>query len=90
MGGGNGQGQGQVQGQGQGQGQGQQQGAPRQESYALAQSQQAQVAAYVPSVTLTRGQLLRKEVVTRTSGVKLGSTTQLWAGTYPDTHLIWH
>ena len=31
-----------------------------------------------PSVTLTRGQLVRKDVVTRTSGVRLGNATQLW------------
>ena len=31
-----------------------------------------------PLVTLTRGQLARKDVVTRTSGVRLGVVTQLW------------
>jgi len=30
------------------------------------------------AVTLTRGQLVRKDVVTRTSGVRLGNATQLW------------
>ena len=34
-----------------------------------------------PSVTLTRGQLVRKDVVTRTSGVRLGNTAQLWVDT---------
>lgn len=35
--------------------------------------------AYVPpSVTLTRGQLVRKDVVTRTTGVRLGTATNLW------------
>ena len=34
-----------------------------------------------PAVTLTRGQLVRKDVVTRTSGVKLGVASQLWVDT---------
>jgi len=32
-------------------------------------------------VTLTRGQLVRKDVVTRTSGVRLGVTSDLWVDT---------
>ena len=31
-----------------------------------------------PAVTLTRGQLVRKDVVTRTTGVRLGTATNLW------------
>ena len=34
-----------------------------------------------PTVTLTRGQLVRKDVVTRTSGVRLGNTANLWVDT---------
>ena len=42
------------------------------------QAYQPPLAGGGPLVTLTRGQLARKDVVTRTSGVRLGVVTQLW------------